>query len=259
MQFVGTNGKVISHGGAPGLGFSVNSGGDQRFNPLKLVAGAWPTTAPTGRDGRQHRRRRALQGRRSRRRDHHGAAASSPSRSRAIADYGNSTSLGGATIAIFDLPTAQQLFHKQGQLDEIDVASKAGRLERGAARADPEPCCRPTRRCAPRPQQTQASVNDFGSVLTVHPLHPARLRRHRPLRRRLRDRATRSRSPSPSARASSRRCGRWARPRARCAASVVLEGLVTGLFASTVGLFVGLGLAKGLEALFKAVGRRPCR
>ena len=34
----------------------------------------------------------------------------------------------------------------------------------------------------------------------------------------------------------------------------MLEGLVTGLLASAVGLFVGLGLAKALEALFKADG-----
>src|SRR5579863_2593427 len=41
-QFVGRNGKVVSHGGAPGLAFSVNPGGDQRFNPLKIVHGSWP-------------------------------------------------------------------------------------------------------------------------------------------------------------------------------------------------------------------------
>ena len=41
-QLVGRNGKVISTGGAPGLGFSVHPHGNQRFNPLKLVAGHWP-------------------------------------------------------------------------------------------------------------------------------------------------------------------------------------------------------------------------
>ena len=35
---------------------------------------------------------------------------------------------------------------------------------------------------------------------------------------------------------------------------VIVEGLATGLFASTIGLFVGLGLAKGLDQLFKAFG-----
>ena len=44
-QFVGANGKVVAHGGAPGLGFSVDPNGDQRFNPLKLVAGSWPSSS----------------------------------------------------------------------------------------------------------------------------------------------------------------------------------------------------------------------
>src|SRR5580692_6453366 len=33
-HLVGRNGKVITFGFAPNLGFSVNTGGDQRFNPL---------------------------------------------------------------------------------------------------------------------------------------------------------------------------------------------------------------------------------
>jgi putative ABC transport system permease protein len=41
-QLVGHNGKVISRGGAPGLAFSYTPQG-QRFNPLTLTAGAWPT------------------------------------------------------------------------------------------------------------------------------------------------------------------------------------------------------------------------
>ena len=36
------------------------------------------------------------------------------------------SSLGGATMAIFTLPTAQQLFHKAGQIDQINVAAKHG-------------------------------------------------------------------------------------------------------------------------------------
>ena len=43
-----------------------------------------------------------------------------------IVKFGDVSSLGGATLAIFDLPTAQKLFDKVGQLDEIDVAAKQG-------------------------------------------------------------------------------------------------------------------------------------
>ena len=42
-ELVDHNGKVISHGGAPNLAFSVNPQGNQRFNPLVLVDGHWPT------------------------------------------------------------------------------------------------------------------------------------------------------------------------------------------------------------------------
>ncbi len=41
-RLVGRNGKVISRGGAPGLGFSY-SRANQRFSPLTLASGGWPT------------------------------------------------------------------------------------------------------------------------------------------------------------------------------------------------------------------------
>ena len=43
-QFVGRNGKVVTHGGAPNLAFSVDPSGDQGLNPLTLVSGHWPST-----------------------------------------------------------------------------------------------------------------------------------------------------------------------------------------------------------------------
>ena len=39
---VGRNGKVLAVGGAPGLAFSYDPSG-QRFNPLTLTSGNWPT------------------------------------------------------------------------------------------------------------------------------------------------------------------------------------------------------------------------
>ena len=41
-------------------------------------------------------------------------------------EFGTDLSIGGATLAGFDLPTAQGLFQKEGRLDEIAVASKPG-------------------------------------------------------------------------------------------------------------------------------------
>src|SRR5207245_212156 len=42
-KLVDRNNKVVSHGGAPNLAFSVNAKGDQRFNPLVLMSGRWPS------------------------------------------------------------------------------------------------------------------------------------------------------------------------------------------------------------------------
>ena len=43
-----------------------------------------------------------------------------------IARFGAVSSIGGATLAGFDLPTAQSLFDKVGQLDQIRIAAKSG-------------------------------------------------------------------------------------------------------------------------------------
>lgn len=44
----------------------------------------------------------------------------------AIVTFGGLESIGGATLMIFDLPTAQQLFDKPGRLDFVYVAGKSG-------------------------------------------------------------------------------------------------------------------------------------
>ena len=43
-----------------------------------------------------------------------------------IAKYGAVSSIGGATLAGFDLKTAQNLFDKEGKLDQIRIAKKSG-------------------------------------------------------------------------------------------------------------------------------------
>ena len=42
------------------------------------------------------------------------------------AKFGNVDSIGGATAAYFDIPTAQRLFEKAGQLDGIQIAAEPG-------------------------------------------------------------------------------------------------------------------------------------
>jgi putative ABC transport system permease protein len=43
-----------------------------------------------------------------------------------IARFGNATSLGGATLALFDLPTAQKIFDREGEFDTIYVKAADG-------------------------------------------------------------------------------------------------------------------------------------
>ena len=66
--------------------------------------------------------------------------------------------------------------------------------------------------------------------------------------------STRCRSRSPSARGSSPRCGRSAPRASRSCARSCSKGLVIGLLASVIGLLFGLGIAKGMVALFGALG-----
>ena len=53
-----------------------------------------------------------------------------------LVKFGGASSLGGATLAGFDLPTAQVLFQKQGKLDQIRAKAKAGDLAGAARRRD---------------------------------------------------------------------------------------------------------------------------
>src|SRR5207244_1630120 len=121
---VGRNGKIIQSGGAPNLGFSVDPNTDQRFNPLTLVAGRWPSgpgeIAIDKATATKHHYRVG---------DTIGVQATGAVqqfRITGIAKFGAVSSIGGATLAIFDVPTAQQLFGKQGRLDAIRISAKAG-------------------------------------------------------------------------------------------------------------------------------------
>jgi putative ABC transport system permease protein len=122
-HLVGSDGKVISVGGAPNLGFSVDAN-QTRFNPLTLVQGKWPqkpdeVAIDAGTAQKKHYAVGNLIG----------VSVHGPTRQfhiSGIAELGGVASIGGATLAIFDLPTAQQLFDKVGKLDQINVAKKPG-------------------------------------------------------------------------------------------------------------------------------------
>jgi putative ABC transport system permease protein len=248
-QYVGRDGKVLALHGAPGLAFSVSTN-DTRFNPLTLLSGAWPkgsnevavdkTTAaklgvaaggtvgllPRGGEVRRFR----VSG---------------------IAQFGHST-LGGATLAIFDLPTAQKLFHKQGQLDEIDVALRSG-YTTATLLAQIRSVLPPHTQVRTSQAQAQKATSDtssqlsflryfllaFGGIALFVGAFVIANTLSITIAQRTREFAT-LRSMGATGK--------------QVLAVVVAEGFVTGLVASAIGLFVGLALAKGLVQIFKAFG-----
>jgi putative ABC transport system permease protein len=121
-QFIGHDGKAISSGAAPSLGLSFDP--NQDISALHLVQGHPPTTphdvvmdlgtAQKYGFSVGDRVRILLQG---------------PTQTftiTGIAKFGTANNLAGATLAAFDIPTAQALLGEVGQFDSIDVVAKPG-------------------------------------------------------------------------------------------------------------------------------------
>ena len=121
-SLIGKDNKAIVFGGAPNLGFSI-ADGDSVFNPLRLVEGSWPKTDEVVIDSGTADKKDFAIG------DEIGVQVEGPVQKlkiSGIVEFGSNLSIGGATLAGFDLPTAQRLFEKEGKLDEIAVAAKPG-------------------------------------------------------------------------------------------------------------------------------------
>ncbi|MFZ0089015.1 MAG: FtsX-like permease family protein [Solirubrobacteraceae bacterium] len=248
-QLVGRDGKVISRGGSPGLAFSYSPTG-QRFNPLTLTSGGWPRGPDqVDIDAATASRNHYSPGQEI------GVVARGPVRRFTIVGtvkFASVSSLGGATMAIFTLPTAQQLFDKQGKFDQINVAAKSGDspAEVVAAIRPLLPANAQVRTGQGQAQQATKDTSGFlsifqsfllafggvalfvGSFVIANTLSITIAQRTREL-------------------ATLRTLGATRRQVLR---SVMLEALVIGLLASIVGLFLGLVLAKALNALFVSFG-----
>jgi putative ABC transport system permease protein len=248
-QFVGKDGKVLNLHGAPGLAFSVTNT-DERFNPLKLLSGNWPVGPhEVAIDDKVASKLDAAVG------STVGILPRGGKEQRfhvtGVARFGTST-LGGASLAIFDLPTAQALFHKEGKLDQIDVAQKPGSstdtlLQQIRSVLPPNTQVRTSQEQAKKATDETNSQLSFlryfllafggialfvGSFVIANTLSITIAQRTREF-------------------ATLRSMGATGRQVRRI---VVVEGFITGLLASTIGLFLGLALAKGLVEVFKAFG-----
>ncbi len=245
---VDQKGKAIVFGGAPNLGFSI-ANPQSPFNVLRLDDGSWPHGNEVVIGKSTADRKHFHVG------DTIGVQAEGPVQELKISGlvtFGSAASLGGATLAGFDLPTAQRLFDKPGQLDEIAVASDpkvsdAEILRRVQAVL---PSTAQARLGSDQAAEDASDTNSFitflrgfllafggialfvGSFVIANSLSITIAQRTREL-------------------ATMRTLGA---SRRQVLTSIIVEALVIGLAASVVGLFLGLGLAKGLFSLFDLVG-----
>ena len=170
-----------------------------------------------------------------------------------LVKFGSVDSIGGATLAGFDLADRAAALRQGGQARPDPGRRQAGRLAAQLV-AQIQTILPPDTQVRTGDAQAKRGREGHGRVHLVPPLLPARVRPHRALRRRVRDRQLaldHDRAADARARhaADARRV---AAPGALARSS--LESLVMGMLASIVGLFLGLALAKGLFSLFDAVG-----
>ena len=121
-QFVAKNGKAITTGGAPTIGLTYSA--DRQLSSLVLVSGTGPTTSHQVVMDEGTAKKYGFKVGNS-------VAIILPGPTQrfdisGIVRFGTADNLAGATIAAFNLPTAQKLFNMEGQLDSIDVIASPG-------------------------------------------------------------------------------------------------------------------------------------
>jgi len=247
LQIV-VHGKAITSGGAPNLGFSVDPSKPQ-FSSLRLVSGSWPGPAgvviDTTTASKKHLQAGDTVG-------VQGVGPVIPLKISGLVKFGSASSLGGATLAGLQLPTAQRLLGRQGKLDEIRASAKPGvSPNQLVAQIRPIlPRDTQVRTGAQQATQDSSSITTFlnflrtfllvfagvalfvGSFVIANSLSITIAQRTREF-------------------ATLRTLGA---SRKQVRRSILVESFVIGAIASVIGLLVGLGLAQGLFALFNAAG-----
>ncbi len=249
-KLVGMDGKPIGGaGGAPTMGVGLDAS-QLRFTPLRLTEGRWAAgrdevVIDAGTAGNED----LGPG------DSVGVAALGPVeryRITGVARFGSVDSIGGATITVFDLPTAQALYDKEGRFDLISVAAKDGVAPEKLVRelAPLLPASAQVKTSAEHAAADAKETNEGLSFITYFLLAFAGIALfvgsfviYNTLSITVAQR-TREFATVRTLGASRRQVLR----------AVILEGFVIGLVASLIGLFLGVGLGKGLNSLFVAFG-----
>ncbi len=243
-------GKAINTEGSPSFGFGVDTSPElSRFNPLNLYEGRWAAGADeVVIDAGTADRQGYEVG------DTVGIATLEPTRRFeivGIAKYGGVNTIGTATFAVFDIPTAQELLDRRNKYDAISVAAKEGVTpEVLVEQIEPVlPSDARVRTADVEVEEAQGEVEFttfiryfllafaaialfVGSFVIFNTLSITVAQRTREL-------------------ATLRTIGA---SRRQVLGSVILEAFVIGLLASLVGLLLGLLLAEGIESLFRIFG-----
>jgi putative ABC transport system permease protein len=246
VTLVDRHGKTIACGG-PSLGFGIGPS-QPRFNPITLTSGHWAegprqVVIDTATAAHQHYKVG----------DTIAAKGDGPIKSYTVVGLGkiSGVSIGGATLAVFDVPTAASILHKTGY-DDISVAARPG-VSQARLAAEIKPILPAVAQVRTGSQQAshdavQVTANSsviryillaFGAIALFVGAFVIFNTISITIAQRTRELAT-----LRTLGASRRQVRR----------SVMLESLVIGLAASVVGLFAGLGLAQGLNAAFVALG-----
>ncbi len=246
---IGRNGKAISHGGAPHLGFSVDKSLPE-LSSITFVDGTWPGPNQVVVDKRTASSEHFTVG------DTIGVQAEGPVEHLALSGifkFGGSTNIGGATLAGFDLKTAQRLFHKVGRLDQIRVEAKPGvSPEQLVAQIRPllDPTVEQVRTGQGQAAKETSDTNDalsflqdfllaFGGIAVFVGAFVIANSLSITVAQRTREFAT-LRTLGAS--------------RRQVLQSVLFEAVLLGAIASLAGLGIGVALASGLSALFDSLG-----
>ena len=247
-KIIKKDGTAVNTQGSPSLGFGVDPEASE-FNPLTLVEGAWAReddevvidAGTAEAEGYVVGDRVPIQ-------------TLQPVREFelvGLAQFGDVASLGTATFAIFTLSAAQELFDREGQFDAISVAAVNGVTPEELVE-DIRPILPDTAQVQSGQAQADEESSEIGEITTFvryfllsfagialfvgafvifNTLSITVAQRTREF-------------------ATLRTVGA---SRRQLLTSVILEALVIGTIASVVGLFAGLGLAIGLNELFKAL------
>ena len=248
-KVIGTDGKPVGDGPYFGIGRDPRTPGTDRVNPLKLVDGTWATgpgqvVLDAGTADKVH----AKVGSTVRIATDRGRTY----RLVGIAHFGSVKSLGTATVAVFDLATAQRELHREGVYDSILVAGKPGvsGAEVRRALAAVVPSSTTVMTAAADDRFTFDGLKQFIDIIKVALLVFGGVAI-------VVGAFTIFNALSITVAQRSRELGLLrlvGASRKQVLGSVVVEALALGVLASVVGVGAGYGLAKGLTALLASMG-----